>query len=1105
MNDGSTWVSSAGRLCTALFFLVLMTGAERALAQTCTDHPGDPTEPPTGMISLASPSVDFDSKFPPPAGAALGPADCVGPNCSRFELTVSGDPASAGKIVRVKLAWILASNDYDLYIFDPACQQVGSSGNGLTTFEEAVFTPSPNTTYEVVIVHFAAVGDQIDGVAFLDDAPEVRNPNRTGPTGTGIVFSPNGTIMTSAGEAPTGKGTVMAPEAFSDGEPSARVDVRGNQYPAGIRGVPAGVDVWRFGPDAYCPRFTFHDDEEFPTGDPSDGYVWLGQPDGIFATDGAGSPDAGGGDIELAVSFPADATSTPVLSMVSLTLANITAAASFDRGNNWTPANAFSATAPPADRQWIEAFGTNTVYLYYRTLATLTGLVLQKSIDNGITYSAGTTIVNPLGFTPGWIDVDQSPNPDGSVDIYLSAQNSSELVIFHCVDPNPALPLPITCSTPNTVDDTMSHGHIFDVVTVGNDGTVYAAWSNNKDIFYAYSRNKAQTWSGPVQVTGGAGMTETNIFPWITAGDNNRIGIVWYGTDALTNADNNAEWKAYYAFTANARANTPDLLWLPASDHVIHKSNVSQAGFSPGDEAVNRNLIDFFEVAHDPRDGAAVVAFTDDHNDFDGHTFWTRQIAGPGLRAGTPVTTVPCPPLMPFSDPEVEDFLGDGNGVSGALGPSVPDVDILNVDYGSEEDGGTLYLTSDMAITALLALAPERSYRSFFAVNTARGLMDAGNMYFIELTTQNTVTEFWLGVAARRPDGTIAMARVENIAADQSGAPFTPGAPGQVHVRVDVNRLDYSYIADGTPMNGGSSAPGSGDLVIGLIGQTRHQSAIGSAVVADNTRGGSFIILGEEDGDGVTEEVECTDPAVTQFGGWQVKTTDSGEKYCRNVGNQGKDDPSKRPYLELSFPGNSDEVRYDYFTGPRGGFVEVIIDGQTREIINQNGPGSDQSGQKDLQPQSRSYVVGPQTSDHTIRVVHRTDLEQGSMNIGYVDGFAVTGGASGSAASADQAIIVQNTLAGGATIDHAIVADLGTLFVGAVVEPVSASLYGSGALVVEIYNPAGLLIERSSQAIAPVTASAVTIVPGKYTVRIRNTSDRAVAYQGAMLRTRALQ
>ncbi|MBA2268989.1 MAG: hypothetical protein H0W20_00095 [Chthoniobacterales bacterium] len=38
--------------------------------------------------------------------------------------------------------------------------------------------------------------------------------------------------------------TVKAPVAGRDGEPSIRTDYRGNNYTGGIRGVPAGVDLW---------------------------------------------------------------------------------------------------------------------------------------------------------------------------------------------------------------------------------------------------------------------------------------------------------------------------------------------------------------------------------------------------------------------------------------------------------------------------------------------------------------------------------------------------------------------------------------------------------------------------------------------------------------------------------------------------------------------------------------------------------------------------------------------------------------------------------------------------------------------------------------------
>ena len=855
-------------------------------------HPGTtPTAPGSGTIDATSGPTSVSFTASNRVGVATGPGDCVGPNCSQFELTV-GNPG--GQNVRIRIDWGLVVNDYDLYVFAVSGMtetQVASSGNGTTTFEEAIFTPVAGTTYHVVITHFAAaVPDNITGTASFANPPTVTNASRIGPTGTGILFSRNGNIQTSAGEAPTGKGTPFAKETVRDGEPSIRADVLGNVYPAGIRGVPAGVDVWRFGPNASCPQFTFHDEAEFADGqDPGNGYVWLGQPDGIIPNGGGGgAPDAGGGDIEIAVSFPRSFTPTPTnpptLSMVSLTLANITAAKSTNRGNDWSPVNPFAAAFPVDDRQWIEAYGDKTVYLNYRTLTTLTGLILNKSIDGGLTYGAATVLVNPLGLTPGWIDVDQSPNSStGSVDIYLSAQNSSELAVFHCVDPNPDGVSTITC-TRSTVDNTMSHGHLFDVVNVDKSDNVYVAWSNNKDIFYAYSTDKAATWSSPVKVTnagGGGQFPNFNFFPWITAGDNGRLGIVWYGTDKITNGDNDAEWKAYYAFTADARAPTPEIRWLPASDHVIHKSNVSQAGFS-SDMAVNRNLIDFFQVAHDPRDGAAVIAFADDHNDFDGATYYTRQIAGPGLRADRNPATPSCPPLTPFRNPEVRDFAGDVTTVSGTGVPD-PLVDILSIDYGSKQVGANLYLMADMAVAQMTpAPPPGVSYRMYFAVNTVRGLMDAGNEYFIEVTTKSGTPEFWLGLTDRRGDGSTNELRRERIETDQiPGQAFGSGAPGHVRLRVNVNRLHYSFNGDANTFNpSGSTPPGVGALVIGLRGRVRADGTQVTSLL-DQTRGGSFIILGARDVTQPPSPEECEDDDVNG---------DSPNRGVRDFDHDGLDD-----------------------------------------------------------------------------------------------------------------------------------------------------------------------------------------------------------------------
>ena len=70
----------------------------------------------------------------------------------------------------------------------------------------------------------------------------------------------------------------------------------------------------------------------------------------------------------------------------------------------------------------------------------------------------------------------------------------------------------------------------------------------------------------------------------------------------------------YFAQTLNATSTTPTVFQAVASDHVIHGSNISLAGFTTG-TSPNRNLADFFQVAIDPQ-GMAMIAWADDSVDF---------------------------------------------------------------------------------------------------------------------------------------------------------------------------------------------------------------------------------------------------------------------------------------------------------------------------------------------------------------------------------------------------------------------------------------------------------------------------------------------------------
>lgn len=159
---------------------------------------------------------------------------------------------------------------------------------------------------------------------------------------------------------------VKAPTARADGEPSSRVDGLGNYYVCGIRGVPAGVDLWYFDLRSTSPKY-----------DPNMRVpVYRGQPDSTTSTAGQNQLQAGalgGGDIDLAIGYGnytgavqlnQHAEAVPALAYASLTAANVTLGNSLDRGQTFAfnPAGNLLGGVPINDRQWMGFKGNNIVY-----------------------------------------------------------------------------------------------------------------------------------------------------------------------------------------------------------------------------------------------------------------------------------------------------------------------------------------------------------------------------------------------------------------------------------------------------------------------------------------------------------------------------------------------------------------------------------------------------------------------------------------------------------------------------------------------------------------------------------------------------------------------
>ena len=143
----------------------------------------------------------------------------------------------------------------------------------------------------------------------------------------------------------------------------------------------------------------------------------------------------------------------------------------------------------------------------------------------------------------GGISVDQN---DGTV--YVSGGSSGMVAVG--IPPAAGL-APVTYTTYQVVPS--GNAHIFFTVKAAKDGTVYVCYSDGKNVYIKYSKDKGVNWSPTIRVSDGA-ETRTAVLPWMETGPTpGSIGVVWYGTSQSSNNDN-ANWKVFFAQSLNATA-----------------------------------------------------------------------------------------------------------------------------------------------------------------------------------------------------------------------------------------------------------------------------------------------------------------------------------------------------------------------------------------------------------------------------------------------------------------------------------------------------------------------------------------------------------------------
>jgi hypothetical protein len=207
-------------------------------------------------------------------------------------------------------------------------------------------------------------------------------------------------------------------------------------------------------------------------------------------------------------------------------------------------------------------------------------------------------------------------------------------------------------------------GQDFAPIAIDDQGNLYVTWSQanvdsstgldsgSSQIYLAVSTNHGASWSKPIDVTAATPTLQTNVFPWIAAGDPGRLDIVWYGTPTLGDPNLiNATWQVEMAQTLNAVTNgqpnpAPSFTTTQVSELSPHVGSICTTGI--GCTNADRGLLDFLSVTPGLKGEANIVWADSNNQNKEGSTSaaliaFNRQVSGPSLFAsvGTVSGTAP--------------------------------------------------------------------------------------------------------------------------------------------------------------------------------------------------------------------------------------------------------------------------------------------------------------------------------------------------------------------------------------------------------------------------------------------------------------------------------
>ncbi|MGH2808306.1 MAG: WD40/YVTN/BNR-like repeat-containing protein [Actinomycetota bacterium] len=291
---------------------------------------------------------------------------------------------------------------------------------------------------------------------------------------------------------------------------------------------------------------------------------------------------------------------------VEIDLANVAVFASPDDGQSWPTANPVAASG---DRPWVTGAEANEVFLYVNlpkqlwrsTDGGLTFLPVQQENQGGLPVSS-KMLVDPLNPKDGLL----GPTDGGGVAISKDDGQNWQAYETRLGD-----------ST-----------QFFGALAVDRAGWVYSAaaggYEGSNDVnpdgsvtFNYFNRDTRKWQSAPIHIPAPKGDA---LWPWIIAGDDGRVAVVWYQT--LEGKQN--RFYIYAAYTTNGHGSTvrcsdgskrfvpPQFSTANASGRPIHFGKICLNGTacnaSPDFEGGDRRLGDFFTVNFDHKGNLFIVS-----------------------------------------------------------------------------------------------------------------------------------------------------------------------------------------------------------------------------------------------------------------------------------------------------------------------------------------------------------------------------------------------------------------------------------------------------------------------------------------------------------------